>query len=80
MRSDWIPAVTHTDRLIGATLGKLASLNMSESTAVVVIGDHGYELGEHNMWVSHGSSLSTPTGPHSHCCCHNVATTYVHHG
>eukprot|EP01047_Picozoa_sp_COSAG01_P094069 COSAG01_NODE_25054_length_757_cov_0.860182_2_plen_83_part_00 len=63
MRSDWIPAVTHTDRLIGATLGKLASLNMSESTAVVVIGDHGYELGEHNMWVSHGSSLSTHWSP-----------------
>lgn len=36
-------AVTHTDRLIGDVLGRLESLQMSESTAVVVIGDHGYE-------------------------------------
>ena len=51
-RRAYYAAVTHTDRLIGGTLGKLASLGMSDSTAVVVIGDHGYELGEHNMWVS----------------------------
>jgi hypothetical protein len=39
-------AVTHTDRLIGDTLGKLESLHMSDSTTVVVVGDHGYFLRE----------------------------------
>jgi arylsulfatase A-like enzyme len=42
-RRAYYAAVTHTDRLIGDTLGKLASLKLAASTVTVVIGDHGCE-------------------------------------
>lgn len=49
-RRAYYAAVTHTDRLIGGLLRTLAALNVERSTMVVVTGDHGYELGEHDMW------------------------------
>ena len=50
LRRAYYASVTHTDQLIGSLLVSLDGLGLAGTTAVVLIGDHGYELGEHNMW------------------------------
>ncbi|QGJ68530.1 Iduronate sulfatase [Planctomycetales bacterium 10988] len=45
--------VSFTDRQIGKVLQKLEDLNLKENTIVVLWGDHGWNLGEHNLWCKH---------------------------
>jgi iduronate 2-sulfatase len=49
-RRAYYAAVTHTDTLIGQTLATLESLRLAATTISIVIGDHGYQLGEHDLW------------------------------
>ncbi len=42
--------LTFTDAQIGKVLDELDSRRLWENTAVLFVGDHGYELGEHNWW------------------------------
>lgn len=62
-------AVSYMDAQVGKVLETLDSLGLKESTLVVLLGDHGYNLGEHTMWAKHcnfNSSLQSPlymTGP-----------------
>ena len=50
LRRAYYAAVTHTDQLIGTLITQLATLGVEKQTAVVVVGDHGYQLGEHDSW------------------------------
>lgn len=51
MRQGYYACVTHADDLTGRILDKLAELGLEENTVVVVLGDHGWLLGEHNEWA-----------------------------
>lgn len=56
-------SVSYTDKLIGDLLDELESLEMEEDTIVILIGDHGWQLGEHALWCKHAlfeTSLHTP--------------------
>jgi len=56
-------AVTYADKLIGDLIEELRRLELDESTIVVLMGDHGYQLGEHGMWCKHcnyDTSLRAP--------------------
>lgn len=46
-------AVSSVDHHIGMVLDELVVLSLVESTAVVLIGDHGYALGEGNQWAKY---------------------------
>ena len=55
--------VSYTDKLIGDLLDELERLEMDEETIVILIGDHGWQLGEHALWCKHAlfeTSLHTP--------------------
>ena len=55
--------VSYTDKLIGDLLDELEQLEMDEDTIVILIGDHGWQLGEHALWCKHSlyeTSLHTP--------------------
>ena len=41
---------THVDRTIGALLDTVDALELTNSTAIVVQGDHGFSLGAHGRW------------------------------
>jgi uncharacterized sulfatase len=41
---------TYVDSQIGKVLDTLDRLHLWDSTIVVLLGDHGYHLGEHNHW------------------------------
>lgn len=45
--------VSATDALIGQVLDALDESGLRENTIVVLVGDHGWNLGEHGMWCKH---------------------------
>lgn len=51
MRQGYYASVTHVDDLAGRIFAEMDRLGLSENTIVVVLGDHGWLLGEHNTWA-----------------------------
>ncbi|MEL7588233.1 MAG: sulfatase [Prolixibacteraceae bacterium] len=55
--------VSYVDVLIGQLLDEVERLGLKENTTIVLIGDHGWNLGEHGLWCKHSimeTSLHAP--------------------
>ncbi len=60
MRHGYLACTSYTDKLVGDVLAELEHLSLAENTIVVLWGDHGWHLGEHNFWGKHNTMhLST---------------------
>lgn len=46
-------AVSYADALVGKVLDTLERESLADNTIVMLIGDHGFNLGEHTMWTKH---------------------------
>ena len=46
-------AVSYADAQVGILLNTLDSLGLTKNTIVVLFGDHGWHLGDHNLWCKH---------------------------
>ncbi len=55
MRHGYMACVSYVDKLVGDLLGELGRLGLAENTIVIVWGDHGWHLGEHNFWGKHNT-------------------------
>lgn len=55
MRHGYMASVSYVDKLVGDVLAELKRLDLAEETIVVVWGDHGWHLGEHNFWGKHNT-------------------------
>ena len=51
----YLASVSFTDHQIGRLLSRLDQLGLTESTIVVLWGDHGWHLGDHGMWCKHSN-------------------------
>jgi len=58
IRRAYYAAVSYSDAQVGRVLDELARLKLADDTIVVVWGDHGWHLGDHNIWGKH-SPLET---------------------
>ena len=50
LKHGYLASVSYVDAQIGRLLDALDGLGLAENTIVVLWGDHGWKLGEHNSW------------------------------
>ncbi|MFY0654542.1 MAG: sulfatase-like hydrolase/transferase [Cyclobacteriaceae bacterium] len=62
-RHGYYASVSYVDALIGKLLSMLEELGLSDNTIVVVWGDHGWNLGEHNYWSKHNLLHNSKNAP-----------------
>ncbi len=55
MRHGYLACTSYADQLTGDVLAELDRLGLAENTIVVLWGDHGWQLGEHNFWGKHNT-------------------------
>ncbi|EWH10515.1 Iduronate-2-sulfatase [Catenovulum agarivorans DS-2] len=46
-------SVSYIDSLVGDVVKKIDLLGLSDNTTIVLLSDHGFNLGEHNFWTKH---------------------------
>ena len=47
--------VSYADAQVGRILDELTRLGLDKNTIVVLVGDHGWSLGDHNQWCKHSN-------------------------
>lgn len=62
-RHGYYASVTYADALVGKLLATLDELGLRENTIVVLWGDHGWNLGEHNYWSKHNLLNTSKQAP-----------------
>jgi arylsulfatase A-like enzyme len=55
MRHGYLASTSYADKLAGDVLAELERLGLADNTIIVVWGDHGWHLGEHNFWGKHNT-------------------------
>jgi len=51
LKHGYLASVSYTDAQVGRLLDALERNGLAENTVVVLWGDHGWKLGEHNSWA-----------------------------
>jgi iduronate 2-sulfatase len=50
LRRGYYACISYVDAQIGRVLAELERLDLTRHTIVVVVGDHGFHLGDHGLW------------------------------
>ncbi len=59
----YFACVSMVDDLVGQLLDSLDGLGLAEDTIVVVWGDHGWHLGDHQLWCKHSNFEQATRSP-----------------
>ena len=57
----YLASISYIDAQVGLILEKLETLGLRENTIVVLLGDHGYQIGEHDMWCKKHTNFEMAT-------------------
>jgi arylsulfatase A-like enzyme len=63
MRHGYFASTSYVDAQIGKVLAELDRLGLKENTIVVLWGDHGWNLGEHDFWGKHNTMRPAVNAP-----------------
>jgi iduronate 2-sulfatase len=63
LKHGYYASVSYVDAQVGRLLDALDSLGLTNNTIVVLWGDHGYKLGEHNSWAKMTNYLIDTRAP-----------------
>jgi len=55
----YLACISYVDAQIGMILKELDRLDLRRKTIVVLVGDHGFQVGEHNMWATKHTNYET---------------------
>lgn len=63
LRHAYYACISYVDAQIGVVIGELERTGLAENTIIVLLGDHGWNLGENSLWGKHcnfNRSMNTP--------------------
>jgi iduronate 2-sulfatase len=63
LKHGYYAAVSYVDAQVGRVLDGLDKLGLRDSTIVVLWGDHGWKLGEHDAWAKHSDVENDTRAP-----------------
>ncbi len=63
LKHGYYAGVSYTDAQIGKVLDELDRLGLSKNTIIILWGDHGWKLGEHDAWCKHSNSENDANAP-----------------
>lgn len=63
LKHGYYAAISYTDAQIGFVLAELDRLGLRENTIVILWGDHGWKLGEHDAWSKHSNTENDTNAP-----------------
>ena len=63
LKHGYYAAVSYTDVQVGKVLDQLDKLGLRDNTIVILWGDHGWKLGEHDAWCKHSNVENDVNAP-----------------
>lgn len=57
----YLASISYIDAQVGLLLDELERLNLRDKTIIVLLGDHGYQIGEHDLWGKKHTNYETST-------------------
>jgi iduronate 2-sulfatase len=63
LKHGYYAGVSYTDAQIGKVLDELDRLGLRNNTIVILWGDHGWKLGEHDAWCKHSNCENDANAP-----------------
>ena len=63
LKHGYYAAVSYMDAQVGKVLAELDRLELRQNTIVILWGDHGWKLGEHDAWCKHSNMENDVNAP-----------------
>ena len=63
LKHGYYAAISYMDAQVGKVLDELDRLGLTKNTIVILWGDHGWKLGEHDAWCKHSNCENDANAP-----------------
>ncbi len=63
LRHGYYAAVSYMDAQLGRVVDELDRLGLADNTIIILWGDHGWKLGEHDRWAKHSNVENDARAP-----------------